>query len=135
VPEQLNEKVFDPDEFIIKVSLPEIAFDPLHAPDAVHEDALDDDHVIVISSPTEIELSELEILTLIDGGAADTPPPPPPPPPQEVKDIIEIKTKQRPNKFLGNMSFYKAYDAKLQVIKTHIKFLLGFYLFKYIQNN
>tara|TARA_B100000579_G_C22831582_1_gene856322 strand:- start:143 stop:457 length:315 start_codon:yes stop_codon:yes gene_type:complete len=93
VPEQLNEKVFEPDESIVKVSLPEVALEPLHAPDALHDDALDDDHVKVISSPTEIESSELEILTVIDGGAGD--PPPPPPPPQEVKNIVPKKNKRR----------------------------------------
>ena len=117
VSEQLKEKVFEPDESIVKVSLPEVALDPLHAPDALYDDALGDDHVMVISSPTEIELSELEILTVIDGGAGD-PPPPPPPPPQEVKNIIPIKNKKEYERYLFNMFLYNTYYLCLLIIHT-----------------
>ena len=85
-------KVFEPEESIVNVSLPEIDFVPFHEPEALQDEAFDDDHDKEIESPTEIALSELEMFTLIDGSAGD-PPPPPPPPHDEI--IITDRAKNK----------------------------------------
>ena len=48
------------------VSVPEVDFDPSHAPEAEHEFELDDDQVIVIESPVDPEVISDDIDT--DGG-------------------------------------------------------------------
>ena len=50
-------KVFEPEESIVNVSLPEIDFVPFHEPEALQDEAFDDDHDKEIESPTEIALS------------------------------------------------------------------------------
>ena len=67
----------------MKLSLPEVALVPDHAPEAVHDVAKDEDQFMVIDSFIEISVSEAEIDT--EGLGTDAlPPPPPPPPPQET---------------------------------------------------
>ena len=73
----------------MKLSLPEVALVPDHAPEAVHDVAKDEDQFMVIDSFIEISVSEAEIDT--EGLGTDAlPPPPPPPPPQEVIKNTEI---------------------------------------------
>ncbi len=75
---------------IVKLSLPEVVFVPVHAPEAVQDEAKVDDQFIVIESFIEISVSEAEIETDGLGGAAGAPPPPPPPPPQLASMNVEV---------------------------------------------
>ena len=93
-PEHDKEKDFVPEESNDTVSLPDVLLDPDHAPDAEHEVELDEDHVIVTDSPTEIALSDADKVTPIDG--LELPPPPPPPPHATISD----RDKNKNNVFL-----------------------------------
>ena len=90
VPEESNETV----------SLPDVLLDPDHAPDAEHEVELDEDHVIVTDSPTEIALSDADRVTPING--LGLPPPPPPPPHATISD----RDKNKNNVFLKRTYSY-----------------------------
>jgi hypothetical protein len=53
----------------VSVAVPLVASDPLHAPLAVHDVALVEDHVRVAPEPKMIGLGEIEIVTVGAGGA------------------------------------------------------------------
>jgi hypothetical protein len=70
-----------PSVLIIKVSSPFIPLAPCQLSDASHEDALEDDHMIVTSSSTKTFIGSAEIETVGSGmgvGSGELLPPPPP---------------------------------------------------------
>ena len=74
------------------VSVPLVAFDPLHDPVAVQPVAFEELQLIVTDSPKTIELDDKEIETVGAGVVGSLePPPPPPPPPHEVIMSIKIR--------------------------------------------
>jgi hypothetical protein len=81
-----------PSVLIIKVSSPFIPLAPCQLSDASHEDALDDDHVIVTSSSTKTFIGSAEIETVGSGMGAGSGVLLPPPPPHETK-IKEVVSK------------------------------------------
>ena len=89
---------------IVKLSLPEVAFVPSHAPEAEQDAAKDDDQLIVIESFIEISVSEAEIDTDGLGVAAGAPPPPPPPPPQLASINVEVRMQIK--KFFIKYNFF-----------------------------
>ena len=66
LPVHVRLKVLFPAALKGTVSVPEVDFDPSHAPEAEHEFELDDDQVIVIESPVDPEVISDDIDT--DGG-------------------------------------------------------------------
>ena len=70
--------------------MPEVAFDPSHDPDAVHEDAFEELHEIEKLSPcsTEVDEALIEVAKVGVGAASEDPPPPPP---HEMSENMKIK--------------------------------------------
>tara|TARA_B100000530_G_C15759140_1_gene408838 strand:+ start:200 stop:529 length:330 start_codon:yes stop_codon:yes gene_type:complete len=85
-PVQVRVKFIFPTAEIVTDSDPDVALDPDQAPEAEHEEALDDDQVNVDSEPIITLVGFAEKLTLGAGavGVVGVDPPPPPPPPQEA---------------------------------------------------
>ena len=88
-PEQVIVKLESPTVVIVTFSDPEVGLEPDQAPEAAHEEALDDDQVNVDSEPTSTEVGFAEKLIVGGGveGAGVSLPPPPPPPPQATSNI------------------------------------------------
>ena len=65
---------------IVTVSDPDVARDPDQAPEAEHEEALEEDQVKFVSEPIKTSVESAEKLTVgrSDGAGSDPPPPPPP---------------------------------------------------------
>ena len=61
----------------VKLSLPLVALDPDHAPEAVQLEAFVEDQEIVTAELTEAEEDEEEMVTMGVGVGAGVPPPPP----------------------------------------------------------
>ena len=77
---------------IVTASEPEVAFEPLHAPDALHVDAFAVDQLKVVLLPFATDSGSADKFTLAGGagggvGSED----PPPPPPHETKIIKLMK--------------------------------------------
>tara|TARA_B100000963_G_scaffold208328_1_gene181469 strand:+ start:130 stop:399 length:270 start_codon:yes stop_codon:yes gene_type:complete len=80
--------VFTPGIEIVTVSVPEVAVEEVHPPDAEHEVAFEDDQVMVVVSLTSTDVEPAFILTEAGGIAGSELPPPPPPPQAAIKEIM-----------------------------------------------
>ena len=87
--------VFTPGIEIVTVSVPEVAVEEVHPPDAEHEVAFEDDQVMVVVSLTRTDVDPALISTEAGGKTGAGSLPPPPPPPQAT--IKEIMTRERLN--------------------------------------
>ncbi len=87
--------VFTPGIEIVTVSVPEVAVEEVHPPDAEHEVAFEEDQVMVVVSLTRTDVDPALISTEAGGKTGAGSLPPPPPPPQAT--IKEIMTRERLN--------------------------------------
>tara|TARA_B100000886_G_C20410774_1_gene486906 strand:+ start:962 stop:1321 length:360 start_codon:yes stop_codon:yes gene_type:complete len=93
VPEHVKPKLNEPDSITTIDSFPEVPLSPDHAPFAVQELALEDDHVSVTSVPvTTVEEDMLKLMTGAGLEGADAEPPPPPPQLARINVKVKIIT-------------------------------------------
>ena len=69
-PEPLHVRVYVPDEVMVSTSLPDVAFEPLHAPDAEHEVASLEDHEIVDGCPLATSVGAAESVSVGNGAGS-----------------------------------------------------------------
>jgi hypothetical protein len=78
---------------IFIVSLPFDGFDPDHAPEALHDDELVEDHDKSTDEPTSVDIEVLvkdDITALISCGNGSLPPPPPPPHDVMINNVVNV---------------------------------------------
>ena len=92
---------------MVIASEPEVAFDPLQAPDALHAVALAVDQVRVVSLPARTDSGSADKFTVAlgNGGGVGSEEPPPPPPPHETRTITLKKDITFSLKFMINVLF------------------------------
>jgi hypothetical protein len=106
-------KICSPKSFITTVSLPNNDLSPVQAPEAVQEDALVLDHVIVVGSSTITVIGFADIDTVAGGGVV----PPPslellePPPQADNNKVNEISSATEDFKMLDIYTPFFRYNA------------------------